>query len=78
MFVGFSDGRGPAEANRDLSAARAESVRRDLVAALGGQVPSQVEIETEAFGEALPMACDDTTWGQQTNRRVELWIQDVD
>lgn len=77
MFVGFSDGRGPASANRDLSAARAESVRRDVEDALGGIVPANVTIETEAFGEALPMACDDTVWGQQTNRRVELWVQDV-
>ena len=76
MLVGFSDGRGPAEANRDLSSARAEAVRRDLTRALGGTLPSNVQIETEAFGEALPMACDDTIWGQQTNRRVELWVRD--
>lgn len=77
MLVGFSDGRGPADANRDLSAARAEAVRRDLFRALGGNIPTSVTIETEAFGEALPMACDDTIWGQQTNRRVELWVRDA-
>lgn len=77
MFVGFSDGRGPAVANRDLSAARAEAVRRDVERALGQRIPDNVRIETEAFGEAMPMACDDTTWGQQTNRRVELWVQDA-
>ena len=78
MFVGFSDGRGPAEANRDLSAARAEAVRRAVVAALGGNVPTNVTLDIEAFGEALPMACDDTIWGQQTNRRVELWVSEAD
>lgn len=77
MLVGFSDGRGPAEANRDLSSARAEAVLRDLNRALGGSFPENVQIETEAFGEALPMACDDTIWGQQTNRRVELWVRDA-
>jgi len=77
MLVGFSDGRGPAVANRDLSAARAEAVMRDVQRALGNAVPANVEIEIEAFGEALPMACDDTLWGQQTNRRVELWVRDV-
>ncbi|MCF2871432.1 phosphate ABC transporter substrate-binding/OmpA family protein [Octadecabacter sp. G9-8] len=77
MFVGFSDGRGPASANRDLSAARAEAVRRDVERALGGDIPVNVQIETEAFGEALPMACDDTIWGQQTNRRVELWVREA-
>ena len=78
MFVGFSDGRGPALANRDLSAARAEAVRRDVERALAGVIPSNTSIETEAFGEALPMACDDTIWGQQTNRRVELWVRELD
>ncbi|AGI70009.1 putative peptidoglycan-associated lipoprotein [Octadecabacter antarcticus 307] len=77
MLVGFSDGRGLALANRDLSSARAEAVRLDLTRALGGTFPENVEIDTAAFGEALPMACDDTIWGQQTNRRVELWVRDV-
>ena len=76
MLVGFSDGRGPANANRDLSSARAQAVRRAVIAALEPGLPPQVSLETEAFGEALPMACDDTLWGQQTNRRVELWVAD--
>lgn len=76
-FVGFSDGRGPASANRDLSSARAEAVRRDVERALNGNLPRNVAIDTDAFGEALPMACDDTIWGQQTNRRVELWVRDA-
>lgn len=76
MFVGFSDGRGPASANRDLSSARAEAVRRDVERALGRSLPRNVVIDTDAFGEAMPMACDDTIWGQQTNRRVELWVKD--
>lgn len=36
-LIGFSDGRGPAAANLDLSRARAEAVRRELVDALGGE-----------------------------------------
>ena len=28
----------------------------------------------EGFGEALPMACDETAVGRQLNRRVELWV----
>lgn len=74
MLVGFSDGRGDAKANRELSAARAEAVLRDLRAVIGGDIPAGVTIETEAFGEALPMGCDDTEWGRQMNRRVELWV----
>lgn len=73
MLVGFSDGRGAPQPNRELSSARAEAVKRALTAALGS-LPDDVTVETEAFGEALPMGCDDTEWGRQMNRRVELWI----
>jgi phosphate transport system substrate-binding protein len=34
-----------------------------------------VLMSTASFGEALPMACDDTSWGRQVNRRVEVWVQ---
>lgn len=74
VLVGFSDGRGPADANRDLSLARAEAVRREVLAALGGATPQGVTLEVDAFGEALPMGCDETRWGQQMNRRVELRV----
>lgn len=73
LLVGFSDGRGAADANRDLSSARSEAVKRDLLSVLG-DLPGDVVIETEAFGEALPMGCDDTELGRQMNRRVELWV----
>tara|TARA_R110002051_G_scaffold81144_2_gene145139 strand:+ start:1956 stop:3494 length:1539 start_codon:yes stop_codon:yes gene_type:complete len=73
MLVGFSDGRGSADANRDLASARAEAVLRDLEEVMGGGLPDGTTVETEAFGEALPMGCDDTEWGRQMNRRVELW-----
>ena len=74
MLIGFGDGRGSAVPNRDLSSARAEAVRRALVEVLG-DLPADVVVETEAFGEALPMGCDDTEWGRQRNRRVELWVE---
>jgi len=74
LLAGFSDGRGAVSANRDLSSARAEAVERDLLALLGGAFPDGISVETEAFGEALPMGCDDTEWGRQMNRRVELWV----
>ncbi|WP_368185495.1 phosphate ABC transporter substrate-binding/OmpA family protein [Aestuariibius sp. HNIBRBA575] len=75
IFVGFSDGRGPAAANRDLSSARADAVRREVIAALGDHIPLNVELGTDAFGEAMPMGCDTSEWGRQMNRRVELWVE---
>ena len=74
LLAGFSDGRGAASANRDLSSARAKTVERDLLALLGGAFPDGISVETEAFGEALPMGCDDTEQGRQMKRRVEFWV----
>jgi len=73
LLAGFSDGVGPAGTNRSLSAARAESVRQVLLQALGGRLPPGVRVRLAAYGEALPMGCDDTAWGRQVNRRVEVW-----
>jgi phosphate transport system substrate-binding protein len=74
MLIGFSDGQGAAGANRNLSKARATAVRRALIALLG-ELPDDVSLAVSGLGEALPMACDDTEWGRETNRRVELWVK---
>lgn len=74
-FVGFSDGQGAAPLNRRLSERRAEAVRHAVLEAAETFDPSRVELQTEAFGEALPMACDDTDWGRRINRRVEVWVE---
>ncbi len=73
-FAGFSDGSGPVGANMKLSEARAEAV----LAALRAMVPGmpQTQLPTvQAFGEALPMACDATGAGRKLNRRVEVWLK---
>ncbi|MCB1343341.1 MAG: substrate-binding domain-containing protein, partial [Pseudooceanicola sp.] len=59
-FIGFSDGDGPAGSNMRIARARAEAVRNAVVKAS----ETQVETRVEAFGEALPMACDDSDWGR--------------
>lgn len=73
-FVGFSDGQGPADANRELSRARAAAVRDAILAAAPAADMSRTPIEIDAFGEALPMACDDTPDERGINRRVEIWL----
>ena len=75
LFIGFSDGQGPAAANRTIAAKRAEAVREAVQQAAETANFDKVTIGTEAFGEALPMACDDTAWGRQVNRRVEVWVR---
>lgn len=75
VFVGFSDGEGTAQANRSISLRRAETARQAVINAAVAADFSQVELLVEAFGEAMPMACDDSAWGRQVNRRVEVWLR---
>ena len=75
LFVGFSDGDGAARANRDIALRRAEAVLRAVKAAAVATDLERVNLNVDAFGEALPMACDDTAWGRQVNRRVEVWVR---
>lgn len=72
LLMGFSDGQGDHDRNRELSLRRAEAVKEALLA----NIESDVEIETAGFGEILPVGCDDTRWGRHQNRRVELWVGD--
>jgi phosphate transport system substrate-binding protein len=74
VFVGFSDGEGAASVNLEIATRRAEAVRNAVLAMAETLPEGRVAIETEAFGEAMPMACDDTQWGAQVNRRVEVWV----
>ena len=78
LFAGFSDGRGAAADNLELSRGRAAEVLEDFRAILAALAADdgRVTLAAEAFGEALPIGCDDTPWGRQMNRRVELWVSD--
>jgi phosphate transport system substrate-binding protein len=75
LFVGFSDGEGAARANREIALRRAEAVRRAVTTAAVTVNLERVTLDVDAFGEALPMACDDSAWGRQANRRVEVWVR---
>ena len=72
ILAGFSDGSGAAKANLDLSQDRANGI---LTALQQGGVPVAALPRVEAFGEALPMACDETAAGRRLNRRVEVWLK---
>ena len=73
VLAGFSDGSGAAEANLALSVERAARVAQELAAIAPDLMPTALP-SVEGFGEALPMACDETAVGRQLNRRVELWL----
>lgn len=74
ILAGFSDGSGAAKSNLDLSQDRAETVLAALQVA-APDLPTDRLPQVMAFGEALPMACDETAAGRRLNRRVELWLR---
>ncbi len=75
LFAGFTDGDGAVAVNQRLSRSRAETVMRAVRAALNPQSDASVTFRVEGFGPAAPLACDDSDWGRQVNRRVEVWVR---
>ena len=74
LFAGFSDGEGAASANRDIAQRRAETVLAAVAEAADLMDESRITLRAQGYGEALPIACDDSEWGRESNRRVELWV----
>ena len=75
LFAGFSDGEGGAAANQRIALKRAEAVLAAVREAAETGSFDQVSLSADGFGEAMPMACDDSAWGRQVNRRVEVWLR---
>ena len=69
-LVGYTDATGPEEHNMELSERRAEAVH-DFLAQHG---IDEALMETEARGEAEPVATNETPEGRAENRRVEIVI----
>ena len=74
-FVGFSDGAGAAPANKSIAMDRANAVLEAVRQAAETVSFDQLDISVDAYGEVLPMACDESAWGRQVNRRVEVWVR---
>ena len=67
---GYTDSVGTEEYNQTLSENRASAVRDFLVS----QGIVRTSIASHGFGEAQPIATNDTAAGRQQNRRVELVV----
>ena len=68
-LLGFSDSQGSSDTNLQLSKDRVKEIADRLVAY--GIVADVVE----SFGEAMPVASNDTPLGRDRNRRVEVWLK---
>jgi len=67
---GFTDSTGADDANRSLSERRAAAVKQALVA----RGVTRERIDARGYGQAFPVASNDTPAGRQLNRRVEIII----
>ena len=67
---GYTDSTGDAAANLQLSQARADNVRKELIS--NGIEPDR--IETEGYGSAHPIADNSTAEGRAKNRRISLHV----
>lgn len=75
VFAGFTDSAGNAGANRTLSLQRARAAAAAFTAALTRPLAGRITVDALGFGQAMPIACDDTELGRHLNRRVELWLR---
>jgi outer membrane protein OmpA-like peptidoglycan-associated protein len=69
---GHADSTGSEAHNLELSKLRADSVGNALI--LDGVAPARVT--TQGFGDAMPVAGNETAAGRQQNRRVEIVVQE--
>jgi outer membrane protein OmpA-like peptidoglycan-associated protein len=72
VIEGFTDSVGSESMNQDLSRRRADAVRGSLV--IRGVEAGRMA--TEGYGEAYPVAGNDSASGRQMNRRVEIVLSD--
>jgi outer membrane protein OmpA-like peptidoglycan-associated protein len=70
LIAGHTDSTGPESYNQQLSERRAEAVKNALMS--NGVSP--MRITTAGYGESRPIADNNTEFGRQLNRRVEITI----
>jgi outer membrane protein OmpA-like peptidoglycan-associated protein len=72
LVEGFTDSTGSEGHNQELSGQRANAVRSALV----DMGVDSARISTHGYGEAYPVAGNDSSSGRQLNRRVEIVLSD--
>ncbi len=73
LIEGFTDSTGSQSHNQALSARRADAVRNAIVE----RGVDRSRLGTQGYGEAHPVAGNDSSSGRQMNRRVEIVLSDA-
>ncbi|MEO1798515.1 MAG: substrate-binding domain-containing protein, partial [Pseudomonadota bacterium] len=73
LFAGFVNSAVDGEIGRRLSEAQARVALEAVQAATLTRF-DRVEMLAQGMGALFPLACDDTGWASQVNRRVEVWL----
>lgn len=71
MVEGYTDNRGNADSNKKLSRQRADAVKVRLTQ----QGINENRIQVTGFGDANPVADNETAEGRAQNRRIEVLVQ---
>lgn len=72
LVEGYTDSTGSNSLNQELSERRANAVRTALI----DMGVSSDRVTTRGYGEAFPVASNDTAASRQLNRRVEIILSD--
>lgn len=72
LLVGFTDDRGPFDANLGVSQDRAAFMVDEIMEAAGSRL-DHITFSTAGYGELAPVACNATNTGRDINRRIEVW-----
>ena len=75
LVLGFSDNLGTVNAQLNNTQEMAQTVRDAIVTATGRANLGNVRISPIGYGRLLPLGCNDTAIGQNTNNRVEIWVK---
>jgi phosphate transport system substrate-binding protein len=74
LLVGFTDSVGSLDKNIALSLERATAVRQALLGKLRDPQYARL-LEVRGYGPDLPVACNESEFGRDKNRRVEVWLR---
>jgi phosphate transport system substrate-binding protein len=74
VLAGFTDSVGARDRNIAISLERASALRQALLGKLRDPQYAKL-VDVRGYGPALPVACNETEFGRDKNRRVEVWLR---